>query len=171
MRGAGLDENVCEAYNFLANNYSPGDELFFFGFSRGAYTVRACAGLVCRVGICEPSAMGQFWEMYANYKATKPGDKMEESPWIKEVWNNDGVTEKFKIQVKGTDWEFDKGAGASWYRNSRKDVKIKVVGVWDTVGSIGYPENVWIDVTEWNRPYGFHNTEIHPRRYTASQKK
>ena len=39
--GAGLAENVCEAYNFVVNNYSPGDEIYVFGFSRGAYTARA----------------------------------------------------------------------------------------------------------------------------------
>ena len=39
--GAGLAENVCEAYNFVVNNYSAGDEIYVFGFSRGAYTARA----------------------------------------------------------------------------------------------------------------------------------
>lgn len=157
---------MCEAYNFLANNYSPGDELFFFGFSRGAYTVRACAGLVCRVGICEPSAMTKFWEMYANYKAIKPTDKIEQSLWVQEVFTDDDKPEKYTIKVKGADWDFNKGSGHRWYQDSRKDVTIKVVGVWDTVGSLGYPDNIWKDVTAWNKPYGFHNTEIHPRKPT-----
>lgn len=39
--GAGLAENVCEAYNFVVNNWTDGDELYIFGFSRGAYTARA----------------------------------------------------------------------------------------------------------------------------------
>ena len=39
--GAGLAENVCEAYNFVVNNWSEGDEIYIFGFSRGAYTARA----------------------------------------------------------------------------------------------------------------------------------
>ena len=39
--GVGLSRNIQEAYRFLVFNYEPGDELFFFGFSRGAYTVRS----------------------------------------------------------------------------------------------------------------------------------
>jgi uncharacterized protein (DUF2235 family) len=163
LRGAGLDENVCEAYNFLVNNYTPGDELFFFGFSRGAYTVRACAGLVCRVGICQASAMTKFWEMYANYKAIQPDHLIEESLWAKQ-WPMDQPAEKYSIKVKGTDWEFTKGSGYQWFKQSSKNVTIKVIGVWDTVGSLGYPENIWKDVTAWNKPYGFHNTDIHPRK-------
>lgn len=61
--GSGLDENVCEAYSFLASNYCPGDEVFFFGFSWGAYTTRACAGLVANVGLCKDIQMSRFWEM------------------------------------------------------------------------------------------------------------
>lgn len=33
--GFGMDEKIAEAYNFIANNYGPGDEIFIFGFSRG----------------------------------------------------------------------------------------------------------------------------------------
>ena len=39
--GEGLSENVCEAYNFLVNNYESGDEVYMFGFSRGAFTARS----------------------------------------------------------------------------------------------------------------------------------
>ncbi len=44
--GAGIDKNIKDAYRFLVHNYQPGDELWFFGFSRGAYTVRSCIGLL-----------------------------------------------------------------------------------------------------------------------------
>jgi hypothetical protein len=44
--GAGLMENVIEAYNFIVSNYEPGDEIFCFGFSRGAFTARAVSGLI-----------------------------------------------------------------------------------------------------------------------------
>ncbi|KAF2128261.1 hypothetical protein P153DRAFT_341764 [Dothidotthia symphoricarpi CBS 119687] len=156
--GEGLDENVCEAYNFIVNNYTPGDELFFFGFSRGAYTVRACAGLVCRAGICTPSAMAQFWEMYANYKSCDPTKPMDESLWGQE-WT--GKPEQYTIKVKDHDKQFSKGAGFDWLSKAEKNVTIKVVGVWDTVGSLGYPDNMWVDVSARNKPYGFHNTNIH----------
>lgn len=163
--GGGLDENVCEAYNFLVNNYSKGDELFFFGFSRGAYTVRACAGLVCRVGICQPDAMGQFWEMYSIYKSVDASTPMQNTDWCKEwVKTNDPKQDTFTIKLKGEDWKFTKGAGRQWFARAEKQVTIKVVGVWDTVGSLGYPDNVWVDVMPRNKPWAFHNTEIHPRQ-------
>src|SRR5690606_26256672 len=42
--GKGLDDNLYSAYRFLMLNYQPGDEIFLFGFSRGAYTARSLAG-------------------------------------------------------------------------------------------------------------------------------
>lgn len=62
--GSGLDENFCAVY-FLANNYKAGDEVFVFGFLHGAYTARATAGLVARVGICQDIQVSQLWEIYS----------------------------------------------------------------------------------------------------------
>ena len=47
--GVGVDAHVLEAYTFFSQNYAPGDELFLFGFSRGAFTARAIASLICNV--------------------------------------------------------------------------------------------------------------------------
>ncbi len=44
--GVGLSRDVRDAYRFLVENFEPGDELFFFGFSRGAFTARSTAGFV-----------------------------------------------------------------------------------------------------------------------------
>ncbi|PHP66520.1 hypothetical protein CSC94_12565 [Zhengella mangrovi] len=52
--GWGLDENILEAYQYLVNNYQEGDRIFLFGFSRGAYTARALAGLIHLIGLIEP---------------------------------------------------------------------------------------------------------------------
>ena len=49
--GFGLSHNVIACYRFLAQNYEPGDELFIFGFSRGAYTARSLAGMIAKVGL------------------------------------------------------------------------------------------------------------------------
>src|SRR5690554_4868979 len=46
MTGADLDDNLLDAWLFINLNYEPGDELYLFGFSRGAYTVRSLAGLL-----------------------------------------------------------------------------------------------------------------------------
>ena len=49
--GEGLFANVQDCYRFLMHNYMLGDRLYFFGFSRGAYTARSLAGLVRKCGI------------------------------------------------------------------------------------------------------------------------
>ena len=169
--GAGLDENVCEAYNFLANNFCPGDEVFFFGFSRGAYTARACAGLVANVGLCKDIQMSRFWEMYSIYKTKPYGTPIGATDWGKD---NLAIAEKSEKDLKPEDlitiskgdekmapYVVRKGAGADWLAYCQKPI-IKIVGVFDTVGSLGYPVNILVDVTKWNKAYQFHDTDIHP---------
>ncbi len=51
--GYGLRENIEDAYEYLMNRYLPGDKLFLFGFSRGAFTVRALAGMFHKVGLLQ----------------------------------------------------------------------------------------------------------------------
>lgn len=51
--GMGMQARILEGYDFLVENYNPGDEIFIFGFSRGAHQARALAGLVSYVGIKE----------------------------------------------------------------------------------------------------------------------
>lgn len=48
--GIGVDENIRSAYQFIAQNYVPGDEIYLFGFSRGAFTVRSLAALITACG-------------------------------------------------------------------------------------------------------------------------
>ena len=52
--GYGLDDNVLAAYSFLVHNYQAGDQIYLFGFSRGAYTVRVLAGLIHKMGLITP---------------------------------------------------------------------------------------------------------------------
>lgn len=54
--GRGLRQNLGEAYAYLMNTWRPGDKLFVFGFSRGAYTARALCGMVYRVGLLRPGS-------------------------------------------------------------------------------------------------------------------
>ena len=51
VTGAGLDANIKQAYRFLTKTYQPGDHIYLFGFSRGAYTVRSLVGLISHSGI------------------------------------------------------------------------------------------------------------------------
>jgi len=55
--GYGLTTNVVEGYRVIAMNYDPGDEIFVFGFSRGAYTARSVAGMIASVGLLRPDAL------------------------------------------------------------------------------------------------------------------
>ena len=51
--GYGLRQNIEDAYRYLMDRYDPGDRLFLFGFSRGAYTARALAGMLYRCGLLQ----------------------------------------------------------------------------------------------------------------------
>jgi Uncharacterized alpha/beta hydrolase domain (DUF2235) len=65
--GVGLSNSVKACYGFLCDNYRPGDEIFLFGFSRGAYVARSVAGVVGTVGILHKSEMERFFEVWDWY--------------------------------------------------------------------------------------------------------
>lgn len=71
VTGHGLDENVLEAYKFLIDHYEPGDKLFFFGSSRGAYTVRVLAGFILMIGIMRPEQWNLIGYAFVAYKKAK----------------------------------------------------------------------------------------------------
>lgn len=111
--GLGLEANLSSAYWHLALNWQPGDEIFIFGFSRGAYTARSLAGLINRVGIMTPEAMirGEYPQALRIYREQPPADGVEPEHWR----------------------EFRR-------RNSRREPpKIDFLGVFDTVGALGVP--------------------------------
>src|SRR5437879_6512693 len=56
MFGYGLDQVVIDAYEWLIDHYEEGDDIFIFGFSRGAYSARSLAGLVAKCGLLRPGA-------------------------------------------------------------------------------------------------------------------
>ncbi|MFI1734236.1 DUF2235 domain-containing protein [Streptomyces acidicola] len=66
--GLGLSRNVIAAYRFLVHNYEPGDELYLFGFSRGAFTARSLAGLVRNSGILRRENADRVKEAWALYR-------------------------------------------------------------------------------------------------------
>jgi uncharacterized protein (DUF2235 family) len=109
--GWGLDDDVCQMYEFISNNYESGDELFFFGFSRGAFTVRSVAGLVSNVGVLSAAHMSRFAEMWEAYRANTDCAPFRQSEWYEKNEKELGL----------------------------KDVRVKVVGVWDTVGALVWP--------------------------------
>ncbi|MEU6773182.1 DUF2235 domain-containing protein [Streptomyces sp. NPDC046759] len=66
--GLGLSRNVLDAYRFLVETYEPGDELFLFGFSRGAFTARSLAGLVRNCGIVRRDHADRIQDAWALYR-------------------------------------------------------------------------------------------------------
>jgi uncharacterized protein (DUF2235 family) len=100
---------VCQIYDFISNNYEPGDELFFFGFSRGAFTVRSVASLVGDFGILSAVHMSHFAEMWKAYR-----ENTDSEPFKKTLWYQQN---KDKLRLT-------------------EDLRIKVVGVWDSVGAL-----------------------------------
>lgn len=74
--GDGLEEKIFDAYRFLAFNHTPGDQIFIFGFSRGAYTARSLCGLIYASGLVKRDKIGALGKAYSLYrdKAVKPAD-------------------------------------------------------------------------------------------------
>ena len=110
--GDGIEENIADGYTFLMNNYEPGDKIFLFGFSRGAYTARVLANFICRVGIFRKPAF--TWSFKKAFKLYKEGKLNTDEDIRKQKW---------------------------WDRDTLKthEVEIEVVGCWDTVASLGGP--------------------------------
>ncbi|KAL5115303.1 hypothetical protein ACEQ8H_006816 [Pleosporales sp. CAS-2024a] len=167
--GAGLAENVIEAYNFIVMNYEPGDEIFCFGFSRGAYTARAVAGLVSDIGVIKPIHMQSFPDLYRAYMSNDEGlDFRQTRAW---KWFTEG-----KLSAKGKELS-ESGAPydhknpqqvAEWWditphgelAVSPESRNVKVVGVWDTVGSLGVPDVLGLNLARKRTKYGFHNVKL-----------
>ena len=70
--GLGVDDNIRSAYQFIAQNYLPGDEVYLFGFSRGAFTVRSLTGLITACGILYRQSLAALPDAWAYYRSSKP---------------------------------------------------------------------------------------------------
>jgi Uncharacterized alpha/beta hydrolase domain (DUF2235) len=69
--GVGLSLSVKSCYGFIVDNYVEGDEIFLFGFSRGAFVARSVAGMIGTVGLLRKADMEKFihvWDWYAQAK-------------------------------------------------------------------------------------------------------
>jgi len=65
--GYGISRNIRDCYSFIANNYADGDDIFLFGFSRGAYTVRSLTGLLATVGLLSRNELRFVPKVYEYY--------------------------------------------------------------------------------------------------------
>jgi len=74
--GRGINRQIRRAYGYLASRYRPGDRIFLFGYSRGAYAVRSLAGIIDRVGLlrAEAATMRNIRDIYRHYERTPDGE-------------------------------------------------------------------------------------------------
>lgn len=75
--GWGLDANILAAYGYLVETYRPGDQIFLFGFSRGAYTARAVAGMIHLLGLLEPDQRNLTKYALKAYKRAHREDSLD----------------------------------------------------------------------------------------------
>jgi uncharacterized protein (DUF2235 family) len=94
--GKGLDENIRRAYEWLVENYNDGDDIFIFGFSRGAYTARALAGLVTKFGLLKPGSPIGITQLFDRYKRTD-----EQTIWELHEQQDAGATSDFTLKSVG----------------------------------------------------------------------
>jgi uncharacterized protein (DUF2235 family) len=135
--GYGLSRNIISGYRFLAQRYEPGDQVYLFGFSRGAYTARSLAGLIHNCGILRQDCIDQVDTAFAFYR-----DR--------------------------TNQTHPKTIASHIFRDnySHPDSKVFFIGVWDTVGALGIPEEIpgWEELskvfTGWEQMWGFHDTQL-----------
>src|SRR5439155_9842936 len=66
--GLGLSKCIRDTYEFIVQNFTPGDELFLLGFSRGAYTARSLAGFIKNCGVLRPEYADRVGEAYRLYR-------------------------------------------------------------------------------------------------------
>lgn len=164
--GIGFVGNVIEAYNWLVLNYNLGDEIFCFGFSRGAYTARAVAGLVTDIGIISPEDLQDFPDLFKLYKQHKDSFHFRKSKPYRD-WINGVLHPQTPEQIQKNDGKliYDKAPHCAAPDASRI---VKVVGVFDTVGALGIPDLVltpgnlkFLEDTIGAKP-GFHNIGLSP---------
>lgn len=168
--GAGLMENVIEAYNFIVSNYEPGDEIFCFGFSRGAFTARAVSGLITDIGVIKPLDMQFFpriYRAYMNYGAKEDVNNPDPDHRGEMITQSDYDInyDKEKGFRQSKYWKALVEAGTFINREgpSEDSRRIKVVGVWDTVGSLGMPDVAGANLGNLRKKFGFHNTKLSRR--------
>jgi len=92
--GYGLDDNILEAYNFLIDHYEDGDQIYLFGFSRGAYTVRALAGFIHLIGLIQPNQKNLCGYALTAYKQSSDKNNLAIS------WGFQKITSGRRVPIK-----------------------------------------------------------------------
>lgn len=145
--GEGLNKNIMSGYNWLARNYEDGARIWLFGFSRGAYTARSLGGMISRCGLLN---------------ARMPGMK-EEAIWtaIEDLFAVYRTPEKNAKAVVATNKRPFHSVKSG--QKCKHSIPIHFIGVWDTVGALGVPDDMAIlNLIDDPAKHRFHDTQLSP---------
>lgn len=126
--GAGLIARVVRGYTFLSRNFTPGDEIYLVGFSRGAYTARALAGLVARQGLMDATRLDL-------------SDKEAAYRWGSAVWyrHQQSLHDTFMGRLESFVADLPGFLSRPPDAGQMLQAPLRAVAVWDTVGAMGIP--------------------------------
>jgi len=163
--GRGLDQKIENAYRFLVINYEPGDDIYIFGFSRGAYTARSLCGLIRKCGILKRSFFDKTPEALALYR----DDRHPRDPVMVDFrtrYSHEqaaGSEDHARLGITAPESTRAPRAAESYedlYQYRPADTyRMMYLGVWDTVGSMGIPDRFGL-LRFLNRKYRFHDTDL-----------
>jgi uncharacterized protein (DUF2235 family) len=169
--GFGVPSNVRELYRFLCRNWQPGDQIFMFGFSRGAFTIRTLIGLINSQGLVPDTLYGETVahdEMTRNVNNAWRSYREDTAPWHKTLptiwiarWLRDAVLTLKDVARYRT--RYPKFRYKAIALNSRRNVRVTFAGLFDTVEAYGVPIEELrraIDVAIW--PISFNNRRLSP---------
>ncbi len=122
--GAGLSANVEEAYSYLMELWEPGDRVFLFGFSRGAYTARVLAGLLHTLGLLPRGNQNLVPYVMRLYGAVRKETGHEENAGGSTYWS---LCREFRSTF----------ARPYFPGDAQRRFRVHYLGVWDTVSSVG----------------------------------
>ena len=117
----GLGENVREGYQWLVDTYEDGDEVFIFGFSRGSFTATSVLGMIMRFGLLRSGATLTTDEIFNRY----------------EKWDKHPRLYALRFDQNNGQTDFSEEDQALLDQSRR--IKIKMLGIWDSVATIGFP--------------------------------
>lgn len=150
--GWGLMDNVVDAYRHLVFLHEPGDEIFVFGFSRGAYTARSLVGLVRSTGIIDRDRMHLLPEAVARYRTRRDPRTHPDSN------QSHDFRARLSLRVVTSQPEADYRLLEGMPEAPR--LRVAYLGVWDTVGALGVPGHMALAPLLTGQRHGFHDTDL-----------
>lgn len=153
--GWGLSQKIREAYRFLIFNYDPGDEIFVFGFSRGAFIARSFIGLIRHVGPISrlhASRIDEALELYHQRVKDTDSSSSESLHKFRAEYSSNVL-----VDEDDEDWRIRHKQG--YEKGTAQLIRIKYLGVWDTVSAIGAPE-ILPGSSRINVRHRYHDTSV-----------